>query len=77
MQGTAMKIRNVDGAKAALQKPNRFMMVTYQQSGETFSLDNGAAVPKGIARQLQGDLFVRPSEDGLFPGCSQTFKMVD
>jgi hypothetical protein len=60
-------------AKAILRQPDRFMMLTHQSDGDHFNLDNGARLPKAVARELQSDLFVRPSEDGLFPGFSQTF----
>ncbi len=44
-----------------------------------YSLDNGVPVPKKLAAELTGaanlqaDLFLRPNEDGLFPGFTQTW----
>jgi hypothetical protein len=52
----------------------RTLMVTHSADGQSYGLDTGQAVPKAVAESLQGDLFVKPSEDGLFPGHSQTWK---
>lgn len=55
-------------------------MGTYKPAGKTYSLDNGVPVPKKLATELtdpaklQADLFLRPNEDGLFPGCTQTWR---
>lgn len=70
-----MKIRNRDAAESALSQ-GHVIVETRQPAGTTFGLENGAAVPKNVVQQLQGDLFVVPSEDGLFPGHSQTFRML-
>jgi hypothetical protein len=49
-------------------------MCTYEPAGAVYSLDNGVPVSKRLAADLvnpqrqQGDLFLRPNEDGLFPG---------
>lgn len=51
------------------------LVLTHGAEGPSYGLDNGRAVPTKIARTLQGDLFVRPSEDGLFPGMTQTWKV--
>lgn len=62
-----------DKARKAVQA-GRTLMVTLGPDGSAYGLDTGQAVPKAVAEQLQGDLFVKPSEDGLFPGCSQTWR---
>jgi hypothetical protein len=47
-------------------------MCTYEPAGTVYSLDNGVPVSKKLAvdvvnpQRLQGDLFLRPNEDGLF-----------
>jgi len=50
------------------------LMVTHTAEGSLYGRLNGQAVPKAVAQSLQGDLFVKPSNDGLFPGMSQTWK---
>ena len=46
--------------------------VHYEPAGTVYSLDNGVPVSKKLAvdvvnpQRLQGDLFLRPNEDGLF-----------
>lgn len=55
----------------------RTLMVTYTGEGAAYGLDDGQAVNEAAALELQADLFVRPNEDGLFPGCSQTWKRWD
>lgn len=52
----------------------RVLMLTHSAEGPAYGLDNGRAVATKDAKRLQGDLFVRPNEDGLFPGFSQTWK---
>ncbi len=55
-------------------------MCTYETAGTVYSLDNGVPVPKKLAAELTGaanlqaDLFLRPNEDGLFPGFTQTWR---
>jgi hypothetical protein len=55
-------------------------MRTFEPSGAAYTLDNGVAVPKKLAAELtnpaklQGDLFLRPNEDGLLPGFTQTWR---
>jgi hypothetical protein len=55
-------------------------MCTHEPSGTVYSLHNGVAVPKKLALELvgvsklQGDLLLRPNEDGLFAGFSQTWR---
>jgi len=70
-----MRIKTAAQAQAHLNRTNRFMMLTHTQEGSAYSLDNGAGVARSVAHQLQGDLFVKPSGDGLFPGFSQTWKV--
>jgi hypothetical protein len=58
------------------------LMLTLTSQGALFSIDGRGAVPTKFAREItretdgpmQGDLFMRPNEDGLFPGCSQTWQ---
>jgi hypothetical protein len=56
------------------------LMCTYDHGGKVYSLDNGVRVPKKLANELtrpaklQADLFLRPNEDGLFPGVTQTWR---
>lgn len=52
----------------------RVLMVTHSAEGSAYGLDTGQAVPTNVARSLQGDLFVRPNNDGLFPGMTQTWR---
>jgi len=55
-------------------------MCTHETVGTVYSLDNGVPVPKKLAAELTGaanlqaDLFLRPNEDGLFPGFTQTWR---
>ncbi len=55
-------------------------MCTYEPAGAVYSLDNGVPVSKKLAaelinpKRLQTDLFLRPNEDGLFPGFTQTWR---
>ena len=62
------------GIRAALEG-GRLLMVTLGQDGAAYGLDTGKAVPSKVANTLQCDLFVTPSDDGLFPGHSQTWKV--
>lgn len=56
------------------------LMLTLSQSGPAYSIDgHGTVAPKfarGLTepRDLPGDLFLVPNEDGLFPGFSQTWQ---
>jgi hypothetical protein len=57
------------------------LMVTLSQQGATYSIDGHGTVASKFARVLTqpldgppGDLFLVPNEDGLFPGCSQTWQ---
>lgn len=70
------KIRDADTARRALEA-GRVIVETRHSEGHTFGLDNGTPVPSKIVKQLQGDLFVTPSEDGLFPGHSQTWRVIE
>jgi hypothetical protein len=58
------------------------LMLTLSPSGPSYSIDGYGTVPTKLARGLtqpldgpppQCDLFLTPNEDGLFPGCSQTW----
>lgn len=64
-------------------KPGRFMMLTHR---EGYSLDDGTTVGSKTAQRLvglfdttdmpvqrRGGAVLRPNEDGLFPGHSQTW----
>jgi hypothetical protein len=55
-------------------EPDRVLMVTHSPDGESFGLDTGQAVSPKKAREIQADLFVKPQEDGLFEGFSQTWR---
>jgi hypothetical protein len=70
---------NAKGIRNAL-RGDRILMCTYEAAGKAYSLDNGVPVPKKLATELteatklQADLFLRPNEDGLFPGFTQTWR---
>ena len=70
---------NARGIKRALRE-NRLLVRTYESSGAVYSLDNGVPVSRKLAAELtspaklQGDLFMRANEDGLFPGFTQTWQ---
>ncbi len=55
-------------------------MCTYEPAWTVYSLDNGVPVSRKLAgeltnpQRLQADLFLRPNEDGLFPGFTQTWR---
>ena len=59
---------------------DRIFMCTYEAHGAIYSLDSGVPVSKKLAGELTGasklqaDLFLRPNEDGLFPGFTQTWR---
>jgi len=61
-------------ARTAMER-GEVLMVTNTPDGASYGLGTGAAVPSKVAREIQGDLFVKPSDDGLFPGMSQTWKV--
>ena len=71
---------NSKSIRAALRR-ERLLMCTYEAVGAVYSLDNGVPVSKKLAAELtnsqglQADLFLQPSEDGLFPGFTQTCRM--
>lgn len=67
------KIRDTEQTRARLGRDGRFLMITHQPGGAFYNLDTGEPVSKQVVDQLQGDLFIRAAEDGLFPGFSQTF----
>jgi hypothetical protein len=69
------KIKDADSARRALEA-GRVIVETRQSEGASYGLDNGQPVTAKIVKQLQGDLFVAPSEDGLFPGHSQTYRVI-
>jgi hypothetical protein len=55
------------------------LILTHTQAGPLYSIDGHGTVATKLARGLvnpgpmQPDLFMRPNEDGLFPGFSQTW----
>ena len=51
-----------------------FLMLTHSSEGASYGTDNGKAVTTKAAHEIQADLFVKPQEDGLFAGHSQTWK---
>ena len=67
-------------ARDRLKRPDSYLMLTYENGSPSYSLDNGFGVTKRAGAELtqcfvnQSDLFLAPSEDGLFPGFSQTWK---
>lgn len=56
------------------------LMLTHTQAGPLYSIDGHGTVATKLAQGLtnpgpmQTDLFLVPNEDGLFPGCSQTWQ---
>jgi hypothetical protein len=64
-------------------REDRLLMCTYEGTGPVYSLDNGIPVPRKLAGELTGasklqsDLFLRPNDDGLVPGFSQTWRAED
>lgn len=60
------------------------LILTLSAQGASYSIDGHGTVPAKLARSLTaeqdggpsipGDLFLIPNEDGLFPGCSQTWQ---
>ncbi len=70
---------NAKGIRAALRRA-RLLMCTYESVGAVYSLDNGVPVSKKLAAELtnperlQAGLFLRPNDDGLFPGFTQTWR---
>jgi hypothetical protein len=70
-----MKTMNAEAAKRELAG-GHLLVETRHSEGQSFGLENGAAVPPKVARSLQGDMFVIAQDDGLFPGHSQTFKVI-
>lgn len=50
------------------------LVLTHTPDGAAYGNETGQAVSKKTAHEIQADLFVKPSEDGLFPGHSQTWK---
>jgi hypothetical protein len=62
--------------RRALESGERVLMVTNGPKGKAYGLDTGQAVSTRALRSLQGDLFLRPSDDGLFPGHTQTWRAV-
>ena len=66
---------------------NTQLVLTFGSGGASYSLADGSAVGAKIGRELtsekpstmqwvQDDLFVAPNEDGLFPGMSQTWSVI-
>lgn len=58
------------------------LILTLTQSGPVYSIDGWGTLGAKLARALttpcdgpaQSDLFMVPNDDGLFPGCSQTWR---
>lgn len=58
------------------------LILTLSAQGSSYSIDGCGTVTPKFARSLispndgpqQPDLFLSPNEDGLFPGCSQTWQ---
>jgi hypothetical protein len=81
-------MRNARQRKATRSRltAGRYMLLTH---GEGYSLDDGTAIRRTTAENLlQGELFsaapcqrkgqpvMRANDDGLFPGMSQTWRVV-
>lgn len=77
-------IRTKQQAARTLAQPGRFMMLTYDvASGPSYATDHGVSISRKVGASLtgQGELFgpqdpvdLIPSDDGLFPGFSQTWR---
>lgn len=67
-------------AADALGKPERFLMVTFGGEPEYQVNGHGTVSAKAVRDLLadnpQQDLFLRPNDDGLFPGFTQTWKLL-
>ena len=73
-------------ARLAQAMGHSALMVTHGTSGKDYATTNGIGVSSKLAKGLlncgeanlapQGDLFLLPNEDGLFPGFSQTWSML-
>ena len=76
---------------ASAMRNGRLLMVTLASDGPSYALDNGIGVSARVGRDMtaQGDLFgnagavpsgndlrLVPNDDGLFPGMSQTWRVV-
>ena len=75
---------------ASALRRGRVLMLTHANDGASYALDNGVGVSVRVGRDLtsQGDLFegnsappagdlrVVPNDDGLFPGMSQTRRVL-
>jgi hypothetical protein len=67
--------------KKRLSKRPGYVMVTFEPGGALYSLDTGETIPRRLGKEItggmiapkSGDLFLKPAEDGLFPGFSQTY----
>jgi hypothetical protein len=55
-------------------RAERFLMLTHTTEGARYGTDASKAVTTKAAHEIQADLFVKPQEDGLFPGHSQTWE---
>lgn len=53
---------------------DRLLVLTHRPEGDSYGLDNGRAITCRRAAEIQSDLFVKPQDDGLFPGFSQTWR---
>jgi hypothetical protein len=59
------------------RRAEQFLMLTHTPEGAGYGTATGKAVTTKAALEMQADLFVKPQEDGLFPGHSQTWKRED
>jgi hypothetical protein len=66
-----------------LLRNGRPLILTLSTTGPSYSIDGYGVVAAKFARLLtqpasdgpaQSDLFMVPNDDGLFPGCSQTWR---
>lgn len=65
---TVLKLRD------KLRKPRELLVLTHRQDGPQYGLLSGARVSEQDAKAVQSDLFVKPNDDGLLPGHSQTWR---
>ena len=81
-----MAITSKTGLRAAMAKPQAYLMRTHKSDGAEYTTHDGRAVSRkvAIAAGAQLDLFetkwspdneLIPNGDGLFPGFSQTWRL--
>jgi hypothetical protein len=71
--------------KARLRDTDAFLMLTNRSSGPEYSTNDGHSVNKRLAESMTGQFELpincpelpelKPNDDGLFPGFSQTWRL--